>query len=494
MSSGPVDILVVGGGAAGCVLAARLAMATDASILLLEAGPDVRTTTPGEFRDGWHLPPGFDWGYVAETDGRGVAEGLRRMRALGGSSWLTRFAVRGSSADFDAWAARGNDGWAFDDVLPSFRRLEADAEFGDAPWHGDHGPIPVTRYLDLAPTAIHAAAAEAMAEHGFPRVDDHNRPGAVGVGRMPMSSRNGQRVTTLDAYLPPDGTLPNVAIRGDALVARIELQGSRATGVRLADGSTIAADRVVLCAGTYASPAILMRSGIGPAGHLRSLGIPVRVDLPGVGANLADHPAVDVETGWRGDGVEAPVLHSIATFRSPASAATDAPDLMFWLADPRAASPAFTIDTVLLKPRSRGSVRLRSAEPTDPPVIELPGLREAADVDRLAEAFEIGLEIANTAAVRELCDQPAPPAPTDPAALRETIHAESYSVPHVVGTCAMGPSPADGAVVDASGSVHGVAGLSVVDASIIPEPPSGFPHLVTIMIAERLSERIAPRS
>jgi choline dehydrogenase-like flavoprotein len=308
-----------------------------------------------------------------------------------------------------------------------------------------------------------------------------------------MSSRNGRRVPTLDAYLPTGTIVPNLSIRGDVLVERIELDGTRATGVRLADGSTIAADRVVLCAGVYGSPAILMRSGIGPAGHLGSLGILVRVDLPGVGANLADHPAVDVETGWQGEGVEAPVLHSIATFHSSGAPAAGPPDLMFWLADPRAASPGFTIDTVLLKPRSRGSVRLRSVESTDPPVIELPGLREPADVDRLAEAFEIGLEIAHSAGVRELCDEPAPPTASDPSSLRQAIRADAYSVPHVVGTCAMGPSPTDGAVVDASGTVHGTKGLSVVDASIIPEPPSGFPHLVTIMIAERLSERVAGR-
>jgi choline dehydrogenase len=191
---------------------------------------------------------------------------------------MTRFAFRGSSSDYDDWAALGNPGWDFDTLLPYLNRLEADADFGDRPFHGDAGPMPVRRYLDVELTDACTAGLEALEGAGFAPVEDHNEPGAVGAGRMPMSSSDGIRVTTADAYLP-EGARPNLTIRPAAHVAAVALDGSRAIGVRLADGELVEADHVVLCAGTYGSPAILMRSGIGPADHLRSVEVPVLVDL-----------------------------------------------------------------------------------------------------------------------------------------------------------------------------------------------------------------------
>lgn len=369
------DVVIVGGGAAGCVVAARLAENPSRAVLLLEAGPDRRAETPAELGDGWRLFPGFDWGYVSEADPRGVVEDLRRVKLLGGTSWLTRFAYRGSAADYDEWARLGNPGWGFEDVLPYLNRLEADADFGDESWHGDSGPMPITRYLDLELTEIAAAGLEALAAAGFPMIEDHNQPGAVGAGRMPMSSRDGKRITTADAYLPVAGTPQNLTIRGDAQVADVVFDSTRAIGVRLLDGEVISAGSVVLSAGTYGSPAILMRSGVGPAEHLRSVRIPVRLNLPGVGANLADHPGADIDCGYRGPARRAPILHVVATFHSSAVSSRDAPDLMLWLSDPRQPvgdNTIFEVDVLLLKPRSRGAVRLRSADPTVPPSIELP--------------------------------------------------------------------------------------------------------------------------
>jgi choline dehydrogenase len=197
-----VDVVVVGGGAAGCVVAARLSESGTRSVALLEAGPDLRANLPAELRDGWRIPREPDWGYAAERDARGVVEELTRGKLLGGTSWMTRFALRGAPADYDEWAALGNAGWSFEDVLPYFTRLEADADFGDRAWHGDRGPLPISRYLDVELSEIAAAGLEALKVVGFPTVEDHNRPGAVGAGRMPMSSRDGTRVTTADAYLP----------------------------------------------------------------------------------------------------------------------------------------------------------------------------------------------------------------------------------------------------------------------------------------------------
>jgi choline dehydrogenase len=213
-------------------------------------------------------------------------------------------------------------------VLPYFRRLEADADFGDQPWHGHSGPMPVRRYLDLDYTELGAAALRALEQVGFPPVYDHNRPGAVGAGRMPMTSRDGRRVTTADGYLPVGATPPNLTIRPETHVAEVTFEGSRATGVRLLDGEVVEAGWVVLCAGVYGSPPILMRSGIGPADHLRSVEVPVGVDLRGVGANLADHPAVSIECGYRGPTRAEPVLHFMATFHSAATPGEAAPDLL----------------------------------------------------------------------------------------------------------------------------------------------------------------------
>jgi choline dehydrogenase-like flavoprotein len=484
------DVVVVGGGAAGCVVAARLSDIASRSVLLVEAGPDLRGQLPDGFSDGWRLPQGFDWGYESEPGELASVQPLRRGKLLGGTSWLTRFAVRGAPADYDEWAAIGNPGWAFDDVLPYFRRLETDIDFGDRAWHGERGPLPITRYPDVALTDVGAAGLEALEATGFLIVDDHNQPGALGAGRMPMSSRAGVRVTTADAYLPVGRTPPNLTVRSESSVAEVAFDGTRARGVVLQDGEVIEAGWVVLSAGTYGSPRILMRSGVGPAEHLRSVGIPVRLDLPGVGANLADHAGVDIDCGYREGARAAPLLHVIATFHSSLASSDEAPDLMFWLSDPRGDPPTFEIDVVLLRPRSRGAVRLRSPDPGDPPLIELPGLRDPSDVDRLAEAYHRALEVANRPELRRLCPHAPSPGVHQGYDVRALIRANGYSIPHVVGTCSMGSRPENGAVVDASGCVHGAEQLSVVDASIIPNGPAAFTHLPTIMLAERISEQI----
>lgn len=490
MPSESFDVVVVGGGAAGCVVASRLAESDERSVLLLEAGPDLRRAIPPDWRDGWRMPTLPDWGFESEPEPGGAPGKLRRGRLIGGTSWLTRFAVRGTAVDFDAWAARGNPGWRFEDVLPTFRRVEADAEFGDREWHGDHGPIPITRYPKLRASKIHEAALRAFEALGFPQVDDHNRPDAVGVGPMPMSSRDGLRVISADAYLPPDPQRSNLTVRADSSVASVIFDGGRGVGVQLADGTEIRAGWVVLAAGTYGSPTILMRSGIGPAAHLAAVGVEPRVDLPGVGANLADHPGVDLDSGWRGAATTGPILHSIATFRSSKAASSGAPDMMFWASDPQGDEPAFYFDPILLKPESRGSIRLRSADPTATPRITLPGVREPADMERLEEGYLLGLDLASRPEIRALAKEAAPPEPASAADLRRRVQENAYSNPHVVGTCRMGPSPEGGDVVDALGRVHGVERLSVIDASVIPEPPSGFPHLITIMLAEHLSEKM----
>jgi choline dehydrogenase len=478
------DYVVVGAGAAGCVVAARLADDGLRSVLLIEAGPDLRSKPPHELHQAWDFPRDHEWGFESEPHTGGELLNLRRGKLIGGTGWVTRFGVRGSPYDYDGWAALGNKGWSFDDVLPYFTRIETDVDFGQEPWHGDRGPIPVNRYLQDELTDVHGAATEAVAKLGFPRVEDHNRPNVVGVGRMPMTSTNGRRVTTADTYLT--NSPPNLAILPDSQVAKILFDGLRARGVLLTDGREIEAGHVVLSAGVYGSPVVLMRSGIGPADHLRPVGIDVRVALRGVGSNLADHPQIEIGMNYRDAARKEPLLHSMATFHSGGSASDEAPDLMLWWSDPEVGAEEFIVEVVLLKPECRGTVLLRSSDPSDKPRITLPRLEES-DVRKLSIGYGRASELAMDEIVQRFCDSPRM---LNGGTVAEFVRSTTFSIPHVVGTCSMGPSPEDGAVVDAKGFVHGVQGLSVIDASVIPEPLSGFPHLPTIMIAERLSHQL----
>jgi choline dehydrogenase len=495
------DVAVVGGGAAGCVVAARLSEDEACRVLLLEAGPDHRAPMPADVQNGWRPTTGHDWGYVAEPDAAGVVRPLPRGKLLGGcSSTNATFALRGHPADYDAWAQAGNDGWSFEAVLPFFTRLENDADFGAAAWHGDDGPLPIRRYRDGELTDVAQAGLKALEQAGCTWVPDANAPGAVGAAALPVNTLHGERISTALAYLPPGRARPNLTVRCDTEVSGLLIERGRAAGVLLASGAEIRAGLVVVCAGAYGSPALLMRSGIGLAGHLRELGIPVVADLPGVGANLADHPAVSIDFGYGRDLHPVPAFQVVATLRSEDAGTGGPPDLQCIVGGPfgDGGPGTFFLGVALLKPRSRGTVRLRSADPPAAPRVDLGYFREPADLDRLAAGLARIRESATDPVIAELsCGEELAPgrdvARGDRDGLREWVRRHAWTYHHPVGTCAMGPVPDSGSVVDAAGAVHGIDSLFVADASVMPDIPSANTHLPTIMVAERIAALLVAR-
>jgi choline dehydrogenase len=506
------DYVVVGAGAAGSVVASRLTEDPGVTVLVLEAGgpdTDPRIHRPSAYRE---LPGSeLDWGYQTEEEpglgGRRIA--WPRGKVWGGSGSLSATVyLRGHPRDFDAWEAMGNPGWAWDDVLPWFRKAE-NHERGPSALHGAGGPQNVADPRWVPP--LSRAFLEAAVQAGLRRHDDFNGEAQDGASLFAVNQRNGERHSAAAAYLRPALHRANLSVVSHALAGRVLVERGRAAGVSyLREGRervARASREVILCAGAIGSPQLLLLSGIGPAEHLRSLGLPVVRDLPGVGENLQDHPRVAVtyesaESLALSDAEWERALRDYARDRSGPLSSTGvgagafvrttadekAPDVLIVpTANPGA--NAWSLHVALMRPRSRGTLRLRSKEPEAHPLIRAGYLSDEGDKDVLVRGLAVARRLAGQDALARFRGRELAPGPgREGEALARFVRENATTFFHPVGTCRMGSDRL--AVVDQELRVHGVAGLRVVDASVMPALVAGASHAATVMIAEKAADLV----
>jgi choline dehydrogenase len=523
------DYIIVGAGSAGCVLAARLSADSGARVLLLEAGPaDDADEIRAPAAVSRLFQSQYDWNYTTVPQHRAAGRSIYwpRGKVLGGSSSINAMIyIRGNRHDYQTWAQEyGCTGWSYPDLMPYFRRAE-DNSRGASAYHGVGGPLAVTdpRYKSPACEAFIAAAGE----QGATANTDFNGARQDGVGWYQVTQRKGRRCSAAAGYLHPAMSRPNLTVHTDALVTKILIEGGRATGVaylRHGQAETAHAEgEVIVAAGAVNTPQLLMLSGIGPADHLIQTGLEVVADSPGVGANLSDHPMVPVVWStprlrglWEKSG-NAGALRWRLTHRGPVASnvaesggfahsepGLPAPDLQLHvlaapyldqgLADP--VQRAMTVLVGLVDVKSRGRIRLRSADPRHRPAIDPGYLTDGGDARALLAGLKMAREFVTAKPMADICRTELAPGPQlrSDAELLDYVRSSVVTLYHPAGTCAMGSENRRGSVLDPELNVRGVSGLRVVDASVMPAVPRGNTNAPVIAIAERAADLIAGRA